>query len=129
MSHRLYGYFVGALLAVFALAGIAGAQTMAAGTVSGVALYNGGAGAGVCPADFWSPPGPSTAPVCYIATMSCPNFSSTVPSLNFIFSYVTPASPFGSIVIFSAAAGRLVPWANTTSLRQDITDKVTRWLK
>jgi hypothetical protein len=84
------------------------AQTLAPGTVSNVQLYNNGAGPGVCPTDFWSPAGSSNAPVCYSATMSCSVHSSTVPSLNFIYSYINPSSSVnGSVVIFPGGSGTL----------------------
>ena len=84
------------------------AQTapLAPGTVSGVMLFNNGAGSGVCPSDFWTPPTGTIRPTCYTAKMDCAS-SSTVPTLNFIYSYITPASPLGTVVIFSGAPGTL----------------------
>ncbi|MFZ0318296.1 MAG: hypothetical protein WAL56_04145 [Candidatus Sulfotelmatobacter sp.] len=104
MRHTFSVCCVAILVLGLACVSLLSAQTapLAPGTVSGVTLYS---GTGTCPADFWS--NGTNAPVCYSASMSCSNFSSTVPILPFIFSYVTPASPLGTVIIFSGGSGTL----------------------
>lgn len=62
---------------------------------------------GTCPADFTSPAGSGNPPFCYSATVTCANVNSTTPPLGLVYSYVTPPSPIGTIVLFSEAGGVL----------------------
>jgi hypothetical protein len=91
-------YLIVTLAILFACCVALNAQVLVPGTVSGVSPYNNPSGLGVCPSDFWSPPSPNTASYCYSATMTCSAYSSTVPTLTFIYSYATPGSPGTAIV-------------------------------
>lgn len=106
MTDRLLTYIAVALLAVILCAVEADAQTapLAPGTVGSVALYNpnNGQPLGTCPGVFWSPAAPANPAVCYSATMTCSN-QTTTPNLGLIYSYVVPPSQvlLGTVVLFA----------------------------
>lgn len=68
---------------------------MSTGSVGGVTQIN------TCPSGVFSPPPPATQTVCYQATVTCPN----TYQIGVTFSYVSPASPLGTIAIFSGSGG------------------------
>jgi hypothetical protein len=98
MKNRRFTFFA-VILRIIALLGLgAAAQTapLTPGAVSSV-------GSITCPTDFWS--NPTTPAVCFQATLTCAN-TSTTPSLNFVFSYDKPSSsPKGVVVLFADASG------------------------
>jgi hypothetical protein len=119
----LRSYAAGFLAALICALGVQ-AQTAppTSGTIltGSVVLYNDGSQypLGTCPTDFWSPAPPSTAPVCYQATMTCANAST--PNIIFVYSYVQQtATPLGTIVLFSGTGGEPGGLAVNNKFAQD----------
>jgi len=107
MASRSSAWVAVALLFIAAAVCVARTSAqMASGTVSSVSLYDPGNGQplGTCPGAFWSPSPPATQSVCYGAKMTCSN-QTTTPTLGFIYSYVTPPTLSGTVVLFPGGQG------------------------